>query len=216
MNIIGWISAVIFGIFFLISLFMLCKNENNNDGNTNNYGVVKSTGIDVLYKKLSILMVIVGIVTAAGCITGSYLDSYAEAKYEYEHYNAEDRLDEAQMYLNKANYYANKDNPSQSDIRSYHEFTSMAEEYMNPGDSPMYYMNWSFYNVFVNPESVIPLSVIALLGILFPLYMFPAKTARRKAHEQTKVIVWLNGLLGCTVICWIAMIIWANSQKDNF
>lgn len=215
MAIIGWISAVVFGIFFLVSLFKLCKSENTNDGEKNVYGVVKSTGLDVLYKKLSIMMIIVGIITAIGCVAGSYLDSYALAKYEYEKYNAEDRLDIAQSYLDKAEYYANKKNPTMNDAALYGSNIHEAERYISPGDSPMDYMIWNFHDVLDNLESVIPLSVIALLGILFPLYMLPAKIARKKAHEQTKVIVWLNGLLGCTVICWIAMIIWANSEKNS-
>lgn len=211
MNIIRWISVVIFGITFLISLFLLCKNESNNDENKNCYGVVKSTGTDTLYKKLSIAMIIVGIVTALGCIVGSYLDSYDLAKFYYEHYNAEDRLDIAQSYLDRAQYLLNQGN-----IVGFHDVSSIAEQYISPGDSPMAYMHWGIDDVSVNFESVIPFCGIALLGILFPLYMFPSKTARRKAHEQTKVIVWLNGLLSCTVICWIAMIIWTNSSgKEN-
>lgn len=215
MTIVGWISVVVFGIFFLISLFKLCKSKNADSMEENIYGVNSSTGTDILYKKLSILMIIVGIVSASGCIVGSYLDSYAVAKYNYEEYNAEDRLDEAQMYLDKAEYYANKKNPTMRDINSFNHYKFMAERYMYPGDSPMDYMDWRFHHVFVELESVIPLSVIALLGILFPLYMIPTKAARKNTHEQTTVIVWLNGILGCTVILWIVLLIWGSSGNGN-
>lgn len=209
MAIIGWIAVVVFGIFFLISLFMLCKSKNTDNENQNVYGVEKSTGSDKLYKKLSVLMVIVGIVSAIGCVAGSYLRYYAMAKADYEHYNVEDWLDKAQMHLNQASHKIER-----GEFNSYSYHRLEAERYMDTTDTPKDYMEWTYHDVFIDPESAIPLCAIALLGILFPLYMLPTKVARKKEHEQIKVIVWLNGVLGCTVICWIAMIIWANSEKN--
>ncbi|MBO5448316.1 MAG: superinfection immunity protein [Ruminococcus sp.] len=52
-------------------------------------------------------------------------------------------------------------------------------------------------------------------AILFILYMYPTKVARRNSHEQTTPIAWLNAIFGCTIIGWIAMLIWANSGKSS-
>lgn len=53
-------------------------------------------------------------------------------------------------------------------------------------------------------------------ALLFILYMFPTKIARQKCHEQTAAIAWVNGILGWTIVGWVAMLIWANSSgKGN-
>lgn len=57
--------------------------------------------------------------------------------------------------------------------------------------------------------------LIFSLGILFPLYMYPTKVARRNAHAQTTAIAWLNFLLGLTIVVWIVMLIWANSSSEK-
>lgn len=49
-------------------------------------------------------------------------------------------------------------------------------------------------------------------ALLFILYMFPTKIARQKCHEQTAAIAWVNGILGWTIVGWVAMLIWANSS----
>ena len=56
---------------------------------------------------------------------------------------------------------------------------------------------------------------VAAIGLLFSLYMYPSKIARKKEHDQTAVIVWLNALLGWTVIGWIVMLIWGNSAQKS-
>lgn len=53
------------------------------------------------------------------------------------------------------------------------------------------------------------------IGLLFSFYMYPAKTARRKEHDQTAAIVWINALLGWTVVGWIGMLIWGNSTHKS-
>lgn len=53
-------------------------------------------------------------------------------------------------------------------------------------------------------------------ALLFILYMFPTKIARQKCHEQTAAIAWVNGILGWTIVGYVAMLIWANSSgKEN-
>lgn len=53
-------------------------------------------------------------------------------------------------------------------------------------------------------------------ALLFIVYMFPTKIARQKFHEQTAAIAWINGVLGWTIVGWVAMLIWANSSgKGN-
>lgn len=56
---------------------------------------------------------------------------------------------------------------------------------------------------------------IFITGVLFPLYMYPTKVARKKRHEQYKAITWLNYLFGCTLIVWVALLIWSNSSSDD-
>lgn len=53
-------------------------------------------------------------------------------------------------------------------------------------------------------------------ALLFIIYMFPTKIARQKFHEHTAAIAWINGVLGWTIVGWVAMLIWANSSgKGN-
>lgn len=217
MDIMGWIVLVVFGIVFLAFVFLLSRKAKSsaNADEYNAYGVEKATGKDKLFKKLSIIMIIVAIICAALCVVGSYLDAYDDAVYEYEEYNSEDRLDKAQEWLDRAEYKLNKKNCSYEDIAIANSYGHEAERYMYPGDSPKDYLDWSFYDVAIDVDSIVPISIIGLLGILFPLYMFPTKIARKKVHEQTTAITWLNAIFGCTVIFWIAMLIWANSEKKS-
>ena len=53
------------------------------------------------------------------------------------------------------------------------------------------------------------------IAVLFVIYMFPTKVARKTEHAQTTAIAWLNMLFGCTIICWVAMLIWANSVGEK-
>ncbi|MCL2638650.1 MAG: superinfection immunity protein [Oscillospiraceae bacterium] len=49
--------------------------------------------------------------------------------------------------------------------------------------------------------------------VLFPLYMYPTRVARRFEHEQTTAIAWLNLLFAYTVLGWVLLLVWANSAK---
>jgi hypothetical protein len=56
---------------------------------------------------------------------------------------------------------------------------------------------------------------ILIIALLFPIYMYPTKVARRTEHEQTSAIAWLNFLFGGTIILWLVLLVWANSSKPS-
>lgn len=57
-------------------------------------------------------------------------------------------------------------------------------------------------------------STIIIL-LLFPIYMYPTKVARKTDHDQTTAITWLNFFFAETLIMWIILLIWANSGKKQ-
>jgi vacuolar-type H+-ATPase subunit I/STV1 len=56
---------------------------------------------------------------------------------------------------------------------------------------------------------------VGLMAALFPLYMYPAKVARRYEHNQTAVIAWLNLFFGFTLLGWVLLLVWANSASKS-
>lgn len=57
--------------------------------------------------------------------------------------------------------------------------------------------------------------VIAVLMILYPIYMYPAILARRTEHVAATAIYVLNFLFGFTIIFWVVLLIWASSGNGN-
>ncbi|MBR1738807.1 MAG: superinfection immunity protein [Ruminococcus sp.] len=64
------------------------------------------------------------------------------------------------------------------------------------------------------PTLIVTGLVILLAGFLFPIYMYPSRTARRTSHEQATALIWINGLFGITIIGWVAMLMWAGGKKE--
>lgn len=79
-------------------------------------------------------------------------------------------------------------------------------EYSAYSEYTLFYSETPFFIVF----GIMPIAI----SLIFPLYMYPTKIARKKEHEQTTAIAWINAFLGITVIGWIAMLMWANSKKE--
>lgn len=63
------------------------------------------------------------------------------------------------------------------------------------------------------------LCYIILIGIaatfLYPIYMYPAKLARRTEHVAATAIFVLNLLFGFTIIFWVILLIWASNGNGG-
>jgi uncharacterized membrane protein len=105
----------------------------------------------------------------------------------------------------------------------------LASEYLESGDFKKWEYNrkWAKHYSSINLKDcwrknkkarkmcVYELCIFGFYGLFFAVYMFPSKVARKKSHEQTTAIVWINAIFGCTLVLWIAMLIWANSSSKN-
>lgn len=82
-------------------------------------------------------------------------------------------------------------------------------------------LTYAFYvgSGFVNEFDVFFILAFALismgLSVIYPIYMYPAKLARRTGHVAATAIYVLNLLLGGTVILWIVLLIWASGGNGN-
>jgi hypothetical protein len=65
--------------------------------------------------------------------------------------------------------------------------------------------------------TILAVTVIAegIMMILFPLYMYPTRVARRYEHNQTTVIAWINLFFAYTVLGWVLLLVWANSASSK-
>lgn len=68
-----------------------------------------------------------------------------------------------------------------------------------------------YYNQICGPA----IALIMGFAIITPIYMYPAKLARRTEHTAARGIFWLNIFFGATFIMWIVLMIWASSGKGT-
>ena len=83
-------------------------------------------------------------------------------------------------------------------------------------------ITFKYCRAFFDTESIslviycaIALVSTIIMLLLFPIYMYPTKVARKTEHDQTTAITWLNFFFAETLIMWIILLIWANSGKKQ-
>lgn len=81
-------------------------------------------------------------------------------------------------------------------------------------ESNIYLSLLYFLVSFIYPNFFVIL-VLFVFVLLTPIYMYPAKLARRTEHSAATAIFWLNIFLGGTLIMWIVLLIWGSSGKGN-
>ncbi len=84
------------------------------------------------------------------------------------------------------------------------------EQYRRQLPRSRFYTFKKFVSVYCSP-----LIMIIILGILFPYYMYPWKIAQNNKHKQQNAIGIITYLFGTTVIIWIGMLVWANSETEK-
>lgn len=57
--------------------------------------------------------------------------------------------------------------------------------------------------------------LIILLGVLYSVYIQPTKSAYEYNHPQKTNILWMNILIGWTVIGWITLLMWTNPSGTS-
>ena len=73
------------------------------------------------------------------------------------------------------------------------------------------YTEWNYQVYEAEFNLSIVIIVLISLTLLYPIYMYPAKIARRTEHPTATAIFWLNLFLGATLIFWIVLLIWASN-----
>jgi protein-S-isoprenylcysteine O-methyltransferase Ste14 len=194
------IVLIIFAAIFLLFVFKLGKKNPETD-KTNSYGVNKANGADKKFKRASIIMAIVAVVCGCLCCFNVYAKEYAYAKKRYDM-----DIEQYENYMIAA-LCLESDAPEESA-----RFRELAEIYWNPSKN---FKDCWRKNKKARMECIYEFCLLGWFGLFFALYMFPSKVARKKSHEQTTAIVWINAILGCTIVLWIAMLIWANSSSKK-
>lgn len=224
MEIMDFVNIIIIAFAMIIACIKLSCVVATKSENINVYGVKKDSGKDNTYNKMCILLVCAVVLVLIINIIYSF--AYAVSYYNMFH----DKEFMEQVYL----HGTVEDTGGLKDgfMRLYQELQNESiTDYLqgNPHDSNNWtshfigeeyikeeaFDSYPYRNGFDFQKLIYTFYLPIILGLIFFLYMFPSKVARKKAHEQTKAIIWLNFLFGLTVVGWIAMLIWANSEKNH-